>query len=140
VVDVDPFSRGLTPPAILQHIVNVGRHLATIRLEPVEVPIACNLSAERAGSQLGEWRQFLAELPGARLSPTHLVVRIATGPATVAPVIALAQREKACCPFFDFSLQVEADAVVLHVSVPEDATWILDALSGRQEPTLGHNS
>jgi MerR family copper efflux transcriptional regulator len=101
----------------------------TCRLEPVEVPIACNLSAEGASSQLEEWRQLLAEFPGARVSPTHLVVRIAVGPAAVAPVIGLAQREKACCPFFDFSLKVEADAVVLHVSVPEDATSILDALS-----------
>ena len=112
------------------HRLGDAKALATIRLEPVEVPIACNLSAEGTTSQLEEWRQLLAEFPGVRLSPTHLVVRFAVGPGTVAPIIALAQREKACCPFFDFSLQVEADAVVLHVSVPEDATSILDALSG----------
>ena len=94
------------------------------------MPIACNLSAEGASSQLEEWRQLLTEFPGGRLSPTHLVVRMGVGPATVAHVIGLAQREKACCPFFDFSVQVEADFVVLNVSVPEDATSILDALSG----------
>ena len=75
-------------------------------LEPVEVPIACNLSAEDAGSQLDEWSQLLAEFPASRVSRSQLVVRIGGSPATVAAVIALAQREKACCPFFDFSLQV----------------------------------
>ncbi len=48
----------------------------------------------------------------------------------MASIIGLAQREKGCCPFFDFSLQVEVDGVALRVMVPEDAISILDALTG----------
>jgi MerR family copper efflux transcriptional regulator len=96
--------------------------------ELVELPVACNLNALDAGSQLDGWRQLFAEFRTSRVSQSHLVVRVGGTPATVADVIALVQREKACCPFFEFSLQVEADVVVLHVSVPEEATSILDAL------------
>jgi hypothetical protein len=92
----------------------------------VKEPIACNLGAEAARRQLDEWRELLAQFPSSRLSPTQLSVRLAGSPPALAPVIALAQREKACCPFFDFSFQVEADVVVLRVSVPDDATSILD--------------
>ena len=53
-------------------------------------------------------------------------MRLVGEPADLVPVIVLSQREKACCPFFGFSFQVEADAVVLCVSVPGDATSILD--------------
>jgi hypothetical protein len=90
---------------------------------------ACSLSAADAGRQLGEWHQLLGELPASRLSPTQLEVRLAGRPAVVAPVVQLAQREKVCCPFFDFSLHVEADAVVLRLSVPADATLVLHELA-----------
>ncbi len=96
----------------------------------MKVPIACNLSAEDASGQLDEWQQLLAEFPGKRLSPTELVVPITGSPSAVASIIGLAQREKTCCPFFDFSLQVEVDGVALRVMVPEDAISILDALTG----------
>ena len=92
----------------------------------VEVPIACSLAPEAAHSQLAEWRRLLAQFPSSRLSPTQLAVHLVGSPPDLVRVIALAQREKACCPFFGFSLQVEADAVVLSVSVPGDATSILD--------------
>lgn len=97
-------------------------------MSAVKVPIACNLGAEAAGRQLDEWRELLAQFPSSRLSPTQLAVRLAGSPPALAHLIALAQREKACCPFFDFSFQVEADVVVLGVSVPDDATSILDDL------------
>jgi len=95
----------------------------------VSVPIACSLGAEDAVSQLDEWRKLLAQFPTNRLSATQLAVRLTGGPPALVPVIALAQREKACCPFFDFSFHVETDAVVLRVSVPDDATSILDDLT-----------
>ena len=41
-------------------------------------------------------------------------------------VVRLAQREKACCPFFDFSILVDAGTVALRVSVPAGAAAILD--------------
>ena len=41
-------------------------------------------------------------------------------------LVALAQREKSCSAFFDFSLEIEAVAVSLVVQVPEEASTILD--------------
>jgi hypothetical protein len=39
--------------------------------------------------------------------------------------IRLAQREKACCPFFGFTILIGPDDLALHVSVPEEASWLL---------------
>ncbi len=44
-------------------------------------------------------------------------------------VVDLARREKACCPFFDFSLEIGADALTLRVVAPADATAVLDELA-----------
>jgi hypothetical protein len=92
------------------------------------VPIACNLTESAAGSQLEEWRTLLAASVDAvdRVSSTELVLRLGDDPAGLMAIIRLAQREKACCAFFEFALRIEADSVALQVSVPEDATSMLD--------------
>jgi hypothetical protein len=97
----------------------------------VDVPIACSLTAPAARSQLDEWRTLLAtaSVAAERVSPTRLSLRLRDDPGQVPPVVSLAQREKACCPFFDFTLEIEADRVTLHISVPADATEILDGFS-----------
>jgi len=41
----------------------------------------------------------------------------------------LAQREKACCAFFEFRLLILASAVWLEVEIPEDAGVTLNDLS-----------
>jgi hypothetical protein len=46
----------------------------------------------------------------------------------IAAVLALAQREVACCPFFTFSLEIGAERLVLAVDVPADAAGVLDQL------------
>jgi hypothetical protein len=40
-------------------------------------------------------------------------------------LIRLAQREKACCPFFDFAIRIEAETIALRISVPEDGAALL---------------
>jgi hypothetical protein len=40
----------------------------------------------------------------------------------------LAQREKACCPFFEFSLDIGAESLCLRLRVPDDAAPVLDGL------------
>jgi hypothetical protein len=47
----------------------------------------------------------------------------------VGEIVSLARREKACCPFFDFSLMIEPDAVSLVIAVPEDGIPILDTFA-----------
>jgi hypothetical protein len=46
----------------------------------------------------------------------------------IGPLVSLAQREAACCTFFSFAMQIEADRLVLAIEVPDDAVEILDQL------------
>jgi hypothetical protein len=57
-----------------------------------------------------------------------LLAEVARG--GVADAVHLAQREKACCPFFEFRLELEADRILLRIEVPADGADALDALVG----------
>jgi hypothetical protein len=48
--------------------------------------------------------------------------------ADIASIAALAQREKACCPFFSFTIEISAERLSLVVEVPDDAIEVLDEL------------
>lgn len=91
-------------------------------------PIACSLDHTEAVSLLDDWAVALAASTVARQrrSPTELALVMVGDFARLEAVVRLAQREKACCPFFDFALHLEADAVILTVSVPADAASVLD--------------
>jgi hypothetical protein len=98
---------------------------------PTSVPIACSLSTAAARDQLDEWRALLAtEAVGTRrVTPTELLVRLRDDPARLGEIVTLARREKACCPFFDFSLRIEPDAVSLSISVPHGGIAVLDTFA-----------
>jgi len=100
----------------------------------VRIPIVCNLDDQGALAQLEEWRALLAgpTVTRQRVSPTEIALGLADGPAQLETVVRLAQREKACCPFFDFTLHIGADALVLTISVPEEAAPLLDQLAAPQ--------
>ena len=91
-------------------------------------PIACHLDVAAARAQLHEWQELLADdaVTAERGSPSELSVHFDA--SRLAAVVELAQREKACCPFFDFSLGIDADALVLRVAVPSEAAAVLDRL------------
>jgi hypothetical protein len=95
----------------------------------VDEPIACHLDTESARAQLSEW-QALVDGSGTteRPRPNELLVRLDR--ARVAEAVDLAQREKACCAFFDFSLEIDANAIVLHIAVPPEASSVLDLFAG----------
>ncbi len=98
---------------------------------PPPVPISCTLSAVDARDQLDEWRALLgaAAVATRRLTPTELIIKLRDDPARLGEIITLARREKACCPFFDFSLRIQPDAVSLAISVPDDGVPMLDAFA-----------
>jgi hypothetical protein len=93
----------------------------------MQVPIACTLTATAAGERLEEWRRFLAgNTSGAeRPSDQQLRVRLAAAGHALEGAVDLARREKACCGFFEFSIDIEADASWLSIEVPPDASAIL---------------
>jgi hypothetical protein len=102
----------------------------------MRVPIACSLEPAEAKSRLDEWKQLRQVLDQVeRVSPRRLEL-VLRPEADVASLVALAQKEKACCPFFTFTIEVAADHLVLVVEVPADAIKILDNLvSGETETT-----
>ncbi|MGH9079610.1 MAG: hypothetical protein ACRDYE_05960 [Acidimicrobiales bacterium] len=95
----------------------------------MKVPIACDLEADDARSQLGEWHEVLRQVVASseRSSPNRLELTLSPE-SEVGQVIDLAQRETACCPFFAFTMEIRVDRLVLVVEVPDDAVAILDLL------------
>ena len=91
------------------------------------MPIACSLTAAAADDRIDEWRSFLAASVDAaeRTSPQQLRMHLASS-TVLAAAVDLAQREKACCEFLEFSIGIEADALWLWVQVPAEASLVLD--------------
>jgi hypothetical protein len=101
------------------------------RLSSVEIPIACTLEPADARAQGDEWRELLARLivRVERVAADNLKLWLKDDVDELPRLVALAQREKACCPFFNFSLEVEAGAVAFVVEVPPDAASLLDGFA-----------
>lgn len=96
------------------------------------VPIACSLSASGLDARAAEWRALVASSVSAvAVDPGDTAVRLALrdGDAALTSAVALAQREKECCPFFDVSLVLEADRRTLVLAVPEGAEEVLRAFA-----------
>jgi hypothetical protein len=94
----------------------------------VEIPITCALENLVARSQLDEWRRILGRIVISveRTAPSVLRLRLLNRVDELAGLASLAQREMACCPFFDFTFEIETDSIVLVIDVPDDAAGVLD--------------
>jgi NAD(P)H-dependent FMN reductase len=113
--------------ALVEHLDGPARDPASVPI--AEIPVACALPDDAARSQLDEWRR-LTDSPSVtveRVSPTELAIHLGSD-ADVPFVVDLAQREKACCPFFEFSLDIGAESLCLRLRVPDDAAQVLDGL------------
>jgi hypothetical protein len=93
----------------------------------MRVPIACTLTSESADVRLEEWRRFFADFTAAaeRSSDVRVRVQLTNSTQAFQAAVDLARREKTCCGFFEFSIEVEADACWLSVTVPPDAAGVL---------------
>jgi hypothetical protein len=107
-----------------------GNHLFRRKLQTVKIPIACTLQPSDARSQLSEWQEMLRRVMDGseRVSSNRLELSLLPD-ADIGSVVSLAQRETACCAFFSFTIEIEADRVLLVVEVPNEAVEILDLLS-----------
>ncbi len=97
----------------------------------MRIPIACTLDAVSARDQVEEWRQLLGGSVAVveRPSPVELHLVLRSDLANLTEVVRLAQREKECCAFFEFALRIEPATVRLVVSVPPEASALLDDLT-----------
>lgn len=94
----------------------------------VMTPIACTLTTDDRLSRREEWRTcvmtMVVELK--RPNDRQLRMRLAPSVEVLAAVVTLAQREKQCCAFFAFDLEILGDALWLVISVPAEAVDVLN--------------
>jgi hypothetical protein len=96
-----------------------------------QVPIACSLTEEGLVDRVDEWRQLLTTaVATVDAGDTSARLLLRDGDDVLVRAVDLAEREKACCAFFEFGLALDAGGRWLTVAVPEDAAPILrDLLS-----------
>jgi hypothetical protein len=104
----------------------------------VRIPIACTLTSEAATVRISEWRRFLANSTDAveRANDQRLRIRLNASAKILVDAVDLARREKVCCPFFKFSIEIEEESSWLTIEVPPDATKVLadfESLLSRQQ-------
>ncbi len=95
-----------------------------------QIPIACTLSDADKNTRGDEWGQFrAANVVEVIRTATSARMRLKDGNEVILNAIDLARREKACCAFFEFRLELLPDEVWLEVGAPVEAAAILDALA-----------
>jgi hypothetical protein len=97
----------------------------------VEIPIACTLGKEQASDRVEEWRHFIGSSIEAAdpVGPDRLRLRLDSSPETLIAAVDLARREKSCCGFFEFSIDLQPDGNWLVIGVPHDAAGVLSDFS-----------
>jgi len=102
----------------------------------MRVPIACTLTVDDAATRIDEWRTVLRRsvTSARRTSPTEVRLELRDDRAGLDELVGLAQREVACCAFFDFTLSIAVDMVALVVTVPTDAATVLDGFAALAPP------
>jgi hypothetical protein len=96
--------------------------------------IACSLEATDLPQRVAEWRALLAHV--IERTPIENGVRVRFGPGIGAAAVAdLADRERGCCAFFEFSIHLARGGVTLDVRAPAEAKALVDALFEVQEHT-----
>jgi hypothetical protein len=94
-----------------------------------KVPIACTLTAVAAVDRLAEWQTFLSSMVvHIDHHRTTATLTLRDGNEAIVTAVDLAEREKACCAFFEFSLELVGSAAHLLVDVPDDAAPVLSDL------------
>jgi hypothetical protein len=90
-----------------------------------------SLTCSKGGEEVGEIGKLLLTLASRSLSPpertaTGYRLRLRTDAETEATLDEFIHRDKECCPFLDFSVNRDPDALQLDVRGPEAASRLLD--------------
>jgi DNA-binding transcriptional MerR regulator len=97
-----------------------------------EIPLACTLSAGGQADRLAEWAELLASASGTADADGGADVTFLADPDLAGRVAALAAREKECCAFFTFTLDMTAvGSMILHIRAPQRAEPLVAGLLGQ---------
>ena len=89
-------------------------------------PIACNLDSEALTERVDEWRALVASsVRTIAADATSVRLELDGSDAALLRASALGQREKACCPFFEVTVDLAAETRTLSLRVPEGAEAVL---------------
>ena len=89
-------------------------------------PIACSLESGDLTDRIGQWQALVAgSVSTLEVHATTVRMLLDGSDDALLRAAALGQLEKACCPFFDVSIDLTADACVLALRVPEGAEEVL---------------
>lgn len=86
--------------------------------------MACSLDAGSLAARAAAWRALVtSSVISVDVDDDGTAVRLVLREtdAALTAAVALAQREKECCPFFDVSLALESDRRTLVLAVPDGA-------------------
>lgn len=93
--------------------------------------MACTLGPGDAAARVAEWRDLVGRhVELVERSAAGARLRLAPGDEALLAAVDLAERERACCGFFTFSLRLEDAGRVLAIAVPPEAASSLTALIG----------
>jgi MerR family transcriptional regulator, copper efflux regulator len=90
-------------------------------------PVTCSLTGDEMAERAVAWREAVsgatrAQIPGG--------VWLTLPASRAAAIAALAAAEQECCPFIDFDLHLDGQALQLEVRAPAEAVRVLDGLFG----------
>jgi len=102
-----------------------------------KVPVACSLTAVDAQDRITEWRTFFDECAdAASREQGQLRLRLRPDNDSLLAAVDLSEREKACCRFFSFAIDIDADARWLRITVPPEARQVLEDFVQLLPPAL----
>jgi hypothetical protein len=97
-------------------------------MTPVELPLACSLTAEQQTDRADEFRELARRaLADRHREPGRLVLSFQDLPGVAKQVEHLARRERECCPFLELSVERADGLVALSIGAGEGADAALDA-------------
>jgi MerR family transcriptional regulator, copper efflux regulator len=93
------------------------------------IPIACSLTASEQADRGNEFAAILRRGLLAREETARGIrLRFRRSQSLQEDLADLTTREKECCPFFDFSIQISGQELVLEVGAPPEARPMVDRL------------
>ncbi len=93
-----------------------------------KVPIACTLNVDAAVDRVAEWKEFLSTAVDRVDHDRNHATLTMLGIEALVAVTDLAERERVCCSFFQFSIELDGIETRLHIEVPFEAEPILNEL------------
>jgi DNA-binding transcriptional MerR regulator len=120
------------------HPVELGRPrpIGPARIEqrptgPAGTPLACTLSGDGQTARFAEWADLLSHATGKTEAGGSADIMFPADPDLAGQLAALAVREKECCSFFAFTLDLTAaGGIILRVRAPQGAEPLVAGLLG----------